>query len=112
MPPTNIGGMQPSTTVLTSALTSKTLDQYHQILLDKILRLRAVLDARGVAKSQHYQDVQSGLFTPPVKLGMKAVGWPQSECAALNAARISGKSNDQIRALVQQLIAARAALTD
>jgi prophage regulatory protein len=94
-----------STTVQTRALTSETLD-----LLHKILRLRQVLDARGVEKSQHYHDVQGGLFTPPIKLGIKAAGWPQSEVAALNAARIAGKSNDQIRSLVQQLIAARAAL--
>lgn len=94
-----------STTVQTHALTSETLD-----LLHKILRLRHVLDARGVEKSQHYYDVQGGLFTPPVKLGAKAVGWPQSEVAAINAARIAGKSNDEIRSLVQQLLAARAAL--
>lgn len=80
------------------------------LTVNTILRMRAVLDARGIEKSQQYLDVQNGLFTPPIKLGAKAIGWPQSEVATLNAARIAGKSNDQIRLLVQQLIAARAAL--
>ncbi len=88
-----------STTAQTNALTINT-----------ILRMRAVLDARGIEKSQQYLDVQNGLFTPPIKLGVKAIGWPQNEVAALNAARIAGKSNDQIRSLVQHLVAARAAL--
>jgi prophage regulatory protein len=35
------------------------------------------------------------------------VGWPASEVAALNAARISGKSNSEIRDLVMKLVAAR-----
>lgn len=84
--------------------------QTNALTINAILRMRAVLDARGIEKSQQYLDIQSGLFTPPIKLGAKAIGWPQSEVAALNAARIAGKTNDQIRALVQQLVAARAAL--
>jgi prophage regulatory protein len=35
------------------------------------------------------------------------VGWPASEVEALNAARISGKSNSEIRNLVVNLEAAR-----
>jgi prophage regulatory protein len=35
------------------------------------------------------------------------VGWPASEVHALNAARISGKSEDEIRDLVTKLEAAR-----
>lgn len=84
--------------------------QTNALTINAILRMRAVLDARGIEKSQQYLDIQGGLFTPPIKLGAKAIGWPQSEVAALNAARIAGKTNDQIRALVQQLVAARAAL--
>jgi prophage regulatory protein len=35
------------------------------------------------------------------------VGWPASEVTALNAGRISGKSNEEIRDLVVKLEAAR-----
>lgn len=72
-----------------------------------ILRLPAVLRERGRSRSAHYLDIQQGLFTSPVPIGARAVGWPADELAALNSARIAGKSDDEIRALVAKLIAAR-----
>ena len=72
-----------------------------------IQRLRAVLHARGRSRSSHYLDIQQGLFTRPVQIGLRAVGWPSSEVAAINAARISGKSDEEIRELVAKLEAAR-----
>ncbi len=41
-----------------------------------ILRLRAVLHERGRSRSAHYKDIQQGLFTRPVAIGLRAVGWP------------------------------------
>ncbi|TCT19482.1 helix-turn-helix transcriptional regulator [Thiobaca trueperi] len=72
-----------------------------------ILRLPAVLRERGRSRSAHYLDIQEGLFTHPVSIGARAVGWPSDEVAALNAARIAGKTAEQIRALVAALEAAR-----
>lgn len=74
-----------------------------------ILRLPAVLKERGRSRSAHYLDIQNGLFTQPVAIGARAVGWPTTEVAALNAARIAGKSDNEIRDLVIQLEAARKA---
>jgi prophage regulatory protein len=73
-----------------------------------ILRLPAVLKERGDrSRSAHYQDIKERLFTLPVRIGARAVGWPASEVAALNAARIAGKSDQEIRVLVVKLEAAR-----
>lgn len=72
-----------------------------------IQRLRAVLHVRGRSRSSHYLDIQQGLFTPSVQIGARAVGWPSSEVEAINAARIAGKSDEEIRALVVKLEAAR-----
>lgn len=72
-----------------------------------IQRLRAVLHERGRSRSSHYLDIQQGLFTRPVQIGLRAVGWPSSEVAALNAARIAGKSDVEIRELVVKLEVAR-----
>lgn len=72
-----------------------------------ILRLPAVLRERGRSRSAHYLDIQQGLFTHPVSIGARAVGWPSDEVAALNAARIAGKTDEQIRSLVVALEAAR-----
>lgn len=68
-----------------------------------ILRLPAVLKERGRSRSTHYLDIQQGLFTKPVSIGARAVGWPEHEVATLNEARIAGKSDAEIRALVKKL---------
>ncbi len=76
-------------------------------MVNTILRLPFVLRERGRSRSAHYLDIQQGLFTRPVQIGMRAVGWPADEVETINAARISGKSEDQIRELVKSLEAAR-----
>lgn len=68
-----------------------------------ILRLPEVIKARGRCKASHYQDIQNGLFTRPVPIGGRAVGWPEHEVYAVNAARIAGKTEDEIKALVIEL---------
>lgn len=72
-----------------------------------ILRLPAVLKARGRSRSTHYLDIERGLFTHPVSIGARAVGWPEHEVAALNAARIAGTSVAEIQTLVARLEAMR-----
>ena len=76
-------------------------------MVSTILRLPILLRERGRSRSAHYSDIQQGLFTRPVLIGARAVGWPAIELAELNAARIAGKSDDEIRALVTKLEAAR-----
>ena len=78
-------------------------------MLHTILRLPAVKAKTGYSHSTHYLRIAQGLFTKPVSLGARAVGWPSSEVAAINAARIAGKTDDEIRALVVKLEAARKA---
>lgn len=75
-----------------------------------ILRLPAVKVATGLSRSTLYLRIIQGEFTHPVSLGGRAVGWPASEVAALNAARIAEKSNSEIRDLVVKLEAARKAV--
>jgi len=78
-------------------------------MTNTILRLPAVLRERGRSRSAHYLDIQQGLFTRPVQIGLRAVGWPAGELAAINAARIAGKGDEEIRELVLKLEAARKA---
>lgn len=76
-------------------------------MANPILRLPATLFERGRSRSAHYLDIQKGLFTKPVNIGLRAVGWPASEVSALNAARIAGKTDAEIRELVAKLESAR-----
>lgn len=72
-----------------------------------ILRLESVKSKTGKSRSTIYRDHGLGLLTPPVKIGARSVGWPENEIDAINAARIAGKSDDEIKALVKQLIEQR-----
>ena len=72
-----------------------------------ILRLPAVKAESGASRSTIYLRIQQGLWPKPVKLGPRSVGWPASEVTAINTARIAGKTDDEIRALVVMLEAAR-----
>ena len=74
-----------------------------------ILRLRQVQSRIGLSRSTIYLRIVNGVFTHPVSLGGRAVGWPAQEVAALNAARIAGKPDAEIRELVAKLEAARKA---
>lgn len=74
-----------------------------------IYRLPAVKSESGLSRSTIYLRIAQGLWTKPVSLGARAVGWPSGEVAALNAARIAGKTDEEIRALVVKLEAARKA---
>ena len=72
-----------------------------------ILRRRQVESVSGFSRSTLYLRIAQGLWTKPVKLGVRAVGWPAGDVAAVIAARIAGQSDDEIRALVVRLETAR-----
>lgn len=72
-----------------------------------ILRLPAVKTESGLSRSTIYLRITQGLWTRPISLGGRSVGWPASEIAALNAARIAGKTDNDIRDLVKKLEATR-----
>jgi prophage regulatory protein len=74
-----------------------------------IYRLPAVKTESGLSRSTLYLRISQGLWTKPVSLGGRTVGWPASEVATLNAARIAGQTDDDICALVKRLEAARKA---
>jgi prophage regulatory protein len=72
-----------------------------------ILRISAVKSESGLSRSTIYLRIAEGLWTKPVSLGARAVGWPSDEVESINAARIAGKSDEEVRILVAKLEAAR-----
>jgi len=76
-------------------------------MVQTLLRLPSVKSETGASRSTIYLRIQQGLWPKPVKLGPRSVAWPASEVAALNAARIAGMVDAEIRALVTRLEAAR-----
>lgn len=75
-----------------------------------IHRLPAVKSESGLSRSTIYLRISQGLWTKPVSLGARAVGWPSNEVTAINAARIAGKPDPEIRTLVKKLEADRKVL--
>jgi prophage regulatory protein len=68
-----------------------------------ILRRRQVEAATGFSRSTLYLRIAQGMWPMPVRIGPRAVGWPANEVAAMNAARIAGLSDSEIRTVVAEL---------
>lgn len=72
-----------------------------------IIRRKQLEQRMGIGRSTIYLRINQSLITSPVSLGANSVGWPEHEIDAILAARIAGKSDDEIKALVSELEAAR-----
>ena len=69
-----------------------------------IWRLETCKAATGYRSTASiYQLIKKGLWPMPVNINVRSVGWPDSEILAINAARIAGQTDDQIRDLVKRL---------
>ena len=76
-----------------------------------ILRMPAVKVETGHrSHASIYNAIKAGTFTKPVQIGQRSVGWPSEEVQAINAARIAGKSETEIKKLVICLHAKRTEL--
>jgi prophage regulatory protein len=71
--------------------------------MSDLLRLPDVMRKTGHARSTVYLMVDRGLLPKAVKISERASAWPEHELDAINAARIAGKSEDEIRRLVADL---------
>ena len=52
------------------------------------LRMSAVVARTGLGRSSIYNQVKSGTFPPPVKIGVKAIAWLESDVEAWIAATV------------------------
>jgi prophage regulatory protein len=69
----------------------------------RILRIKQIKAQTGLPNSTIYDHVKKGLFTRPIKLGERISGWLETEVVAIMGARIAGKSEAEIKALVLSL---------
>lgn len=72
-----------------------------------LLRRRVVLQKRGYGNSQLYRDISIGVMPPGIGGGGHRVVWPAYEIDAVNRAEIAGATPEELRALVQRLVAQR-----
>ena len=78
------------------------------MLISRLPEVKRVLGYRSDASP--YNAMRDGLLTKGVAIGKRAKGWPDYEIQAIAAARIAGKSDADIKALVIRLHAKRETL--
>ena len=74
-----------------------------------ILRRPQVEAMIGLKRAAVYVRIAAGLLPGPVRIGARVSGWPAREITAVNEALIQGKSDDEIRQLVADLVNRRSA---
>ncbi|PJN93161.1 DNA-binding protein [Amaricoccus sp. HAR-UPW-R2A-40] len=57
-------------------------------MIEKHLRLPAVIEATGLSRSTIYDKMKDGTFPRPVNVSARAIAWPESVIAAWLAARV------------------------
>jgi prophage regulatory protein len=73
----------------------------------RLLRLPEVSVKLGLRTTAIYDRIKQGVLTPPVRLTARSRAWPEHEIDAIVGAHIAGDADDEIRALVQDLVAQR-----
>jgi prophage regulatory protein len=58
-----------------------------------ILRRKQVEQRTGLSRSTIYDHIQKGSFPRPIKLGVRAVGWIETEIDAWLATRLAQRNN-------------------
>ena len=75
--------------------------------LNPLLHRPTVEHLTGDSRTTLHRKIKRKLLTNPVQIRGGRVAWPQNEIIAINQARIAGKNDDQIMALVVELHAMR-----
>jgi len=60
--------------------------------MTRLLRRKTVEARTGLARSTLYQMMQTGLFPKPVRIGGRAVAWPETEVDAWIEARLAERA--------------------
>ena len=72
-----------------------------------LMRLPRVQETLGMGKATVYDHIKEGLLPPPVNVGPKSSAWPSNEIERVVAARIAGKSDAEVRVIVERMVGER-----
>lgn len=73
----------------------------------RIVRPADAARLSGIPRSSLYLRINRGTFPPAVKLGPRSSGFLLDEVEAVIDAHVAGRSIDEIKALVRQIVAER-----
>ena len=74
----------------------------------QLIKINGALNITCLSLPTYYRRVKDGLMPKPIKIGPRAVAWLESEIIAVTNALIAGCTENEIKALVQELHEARA----
>ena len=69
-----------------------------------LLRKPQVLDSLGIKRSTLQNRINEGLFPPPIQIGGRSIAWTNQEVDTIVKSYIAGKTPDEIRFTVKQLV--------
>lgn len=72
-----------------------------------LIKKKQALKLACISKSTLHLKIIDGLFPPSISIGDRAVAFVEYEVLAVVAAQIQGRSKDEIRLLVKELVAQR-----
>ena len=76
-------------------------------MVNALLKLNQTSSLTNLSRSKIYADIKEGIFPPPIRLGIRSVAWVDHEINEWMQARIAGKSHNDLKKLVGELVAAR-----
>jgi prophage regulatory protein len=77
----------------------------HQTL--KVIRKPEIKALTGLSTTTQFEQIRAGLLPKYINLGARSVGLFEHEALAIVTARSVGKSDDEIRGIVQSLLKQR-----
>ena len=73
----------------------------------ELIKQPEVLTITCSSKSKHHTDILDELMPPSISTGDRSVAYVKYEVLAVVAARVQGRSKDEIRLLVKELVVQR-----
>lgn len=73
----------------------------------RFIRIAEAKQRLARSHTQIYRDLKDGVLPPPIHIGERCVAFVESELNAIIQYRIAGKTTDEIKTLVRELVAAR-----
>lgn len=73
----------------------------------RLIRRPEVEQLTGYRRSSIYARIHQGIFPPPITIGARSVAWIADEIHQVTGALINGKTQDQLKTLVTELIQRR-----
>ncbi len=73
----------------------------------RLIRRPEVEQLTGYRRSSIYARINQGMFPPPITIGARSVAWIADEVQQVTGALINGKTQEQLKGLVTELIQRR-----